>query len=209
MSGESSQPWQAKHTASRLQRTTTMTRPSVVLAASGPLCVIVDTWNTKRQTFEQQASSRKRRGGRSGRQAKPPQKSSKEYAIGGPRFAMGMRSGPSLFLPTVKSRDFVQKPLGETLFRSLSKFARPEREASESVPVTHWQALREESTHGRPRAFVGRSCQVYAGFQPPSREAGTTCSHAAYMRCIRPIEVHEVPLNYHEAVAYGICTSQP
>ena len=183
-----------------------MTRPSVVLAASGPLCVIVDTWNTKRQTIEQQASSRKRRGGRSGRQAKPPQKSSKEYAIGGPRFAMGMRSGPSLFLPTVKSRDFVQKPLGETLFHSQS-LARPEREASESVPVA--QALREESTHGRPRAFVGRSCQVYASFQPPSREAGTTCSHAAYMRCIRPIEVHEVPLNYHEAVAYGICTSQP
>ena len=207
MSGESSQPWQAKHTASRLQRTTTMTRPSVVLAASGPLCVIVDTWNTKRQTIEQQASSRKRRGGRSGRQAKPPQKSSKEYAIGGPRFAMGMRSGPSLFLPTVKSRDFVQKPLGETLFILLQSLARPEREASESVPVA--QALREESTHGRPRAFVGRSCQVYASFQPPSREAGTTCSHAAYMRCIRPIEVHEVPLNYHEAVAYGICTSQP
>ena len=207
MSGESSQPWQAKHTASRLQRTTTMTRPSVVLAASGPLCVIVDTWNTKRQTFEQQASSRKRRGGRSGRQAKPPQKSSKEYALGGPRFAMGIRSGPSLFLPTVKSRDFVQKPLGETLFILFQSLARPEREASESVPVA--QALREESTHGRPRAFVGRSCQVYASFQPPSREAGTTCSHAAYMRCIRPIEVHEVPLNYHEAVAYGICTSQP
>ena len=206
MSGESSQPWQAKHTASRLQRTTTMTRPSVVLAASGPLCVIVDTWNTKRQTFEQQASSRKRRGGRSGRQAKPPQKSSKEYAIGGPR-SMGMRSGPSLFLPTVKRRDFVKNRWGRPFFILFQSLARPEREASESVPVA--QALREESTHGRPRAFVGRSCQVYASFQPPSREAGTTCSHAAYMRCIRPIEVHEVPLNYHEAVAYGICTSQP
>jgi hypothetical protein len=183
-----------------------MTRPSVVLAASGPLCVIVDTWNTKRQTFEQQASSRKRRGGRSGRQAKPPQKSSKEYAIGGPRFdGNALRAFANC--STVKSRDFVQKPLGETLFLLLQSLARPEREASESVPVA--QALREESTHGRPRAFVGRSCQVYASFQPPSREAGTTCSHAAYMRCIRPIEVHEVPLNYHEAVAYGICTSQP
>ena len=96
---------------------------------------------------------------------------------------------------------------GRPFFILFQSLARPEREASESVPVA--QALREESTHGRPRAFVGRSCQVYASFQPPSREAGTTCSHAAYMRCIRPIEVHEVPLNYHEAVAYGICTSQP
>ena len=209
MSGESSQPWQAKHTASRLQRTTTMTRPSVVLAASGPLCVIVDTWNTKRQTFEQQASSRKRRGGRSGRQAKPPQKSSKEYAIGGPRFAMGMRSGPSRFFQLSKAVILFKNRWGRPFFFFFQSLARPEREASESVPVAHWQALREESTHGRPRAFVGRSCQVYASFQPPSREAGTTCSHAAYMRCIRPIEVHEVPLNYHEAVAYGICTSQP
>ena len=123
--------------------------------------------------------------------------------------SMGMRSGPSLFLPTVKRRDFVKNRWGRPFFILFRSLSRPEREATESIPVAHWQALREESTHGRPRAFVGRSCQVYASFQPPSREAGTTCSHAAYMRCIRPIEVHEVPLNYHEAVAYGICTSQP
>ena len=68
---------------------------------------------------------------------------------------MGMRSdGPSLFLSTAKKPfDFVPKPLGETRFafprrRSL---AVPEREAIESVPVA--QALREESTHGRPRAL--------------------------------------------------------
>ena len=189
MSGESSQPWQAKHTASRLQRTTTMTRPSVVLAASGPLCVIVDTWNTKRQTFEQQASSRKRRGGRSGRQAKPPQKSSKEYAIGGPRFAMGMRSGPSLFLPTVKSRDFVQKPLGETLFILFQSLARPEREASESVPVA--QALREESTHGRPRHLweeVVKSTQVsshHLGKQGLRAATQHTCAAYAPSKCTR------------------------
>ena len=67
---------------------------------------------------------------------------------------MGMRSdGPSLFLPTAtKPFDFVPKPLGETHFAfSRQSSAVPEREAIESVPVA--QALREESTHGRPRAL--------------------------------------------------------
>ena len=209
MSGESSQPWQAKHTASRLQRTTTMTRPSVVLAASGPLCVIVDTWNTKRQTFEQQASSRKRRGGRSGRQAKPPQRVARSMPLEDLVSRWECAPGLRYFFQLSKAVILFKNRWGRPFFILFQSLARPEREASESVPVAHWQALREESTHGRPRAFVGRSCQVYASFQPPSREAGTTCSHAAYMRCIRPIEVHEVPLNYHEAVAYGICTSQP
>ena len=68
---------------------------------------------------------------------------------------MGMRSddGPSLFLSTAKELLILfQKPLRQTRFafprRSL---AVPEREAIESVPVA--QALREESTHGRPRAL--------------------------------------------------------
>ena len=67
---------------------------------------------------------------------------------------MGMRSdGPSLFLPTAKKPfDFVLKTVGGDPFCIPStKLAVPEREAIESVPVA--QALREESTHGRPRAL--------------------------------------------------------
>jgi hypothetical protein len=68
---------------------------------------------------------------------------------------MGMRSdGPSLFLPTAKKPfDFVPKTVGGTpVLHSLDEvWPCREREAIESVPVA--QALREESTHGRPRAL--------------------------------------------------------
>ena len=192
MSGESSQPWQAKHTASRLQRTTTMTRPSVVLAASGPLCV--DTWNTKRQTFEQQASSRKRRGGRSGRQAKPPQKSSKEYAIGGPRFAMGMRSGPSLFLPTVKSRDFVKNRWGRPFFilfqSNLVWRGRSVRLANPSRSHTGRRCARKARTDVRVHLWeeVVKSTQVsshHLGKQGLRAATQHTCAAYAPSKCTR------------------------
>ena len=167
-----------------------MTRPSVVLAASGPLCVIVDTWNTKRQTFEQQASSRKRRGGRSGRQAKPPQKSSKEYAIGGPRFAMGMRSGPSLFLPTVKSRDFVQKPLGGDPFHSPSKFGEAGSMRLANPSRSHRRCARKARTDVRVHLWeeVVKSTQVsshHLGKQGLRAATQHTCAAYAPSKCTR------------------------
>ena len=40
-----------KHTASRLRSTTTMTTSVCATLGCGPLCVIVDDWNAKRQAF--------------------------------------------------------------------------------------------------------------------------------------------------------------
>lgn len=68
---------------------------------------------------------------------------------------------------------------GRPFFILFQSLARPEREASESVPVA--QALREERTHGRPRAlreYLVKPPQV--SIYHLGKQRRTSCSHAAY-----------------------------
>ena len=77
-------------------------------------------------------------------------------------------------------------PFSIILFQSL---ARPEREASESVPVA--QALREDSTHRRPRHLweeVVKSTQVsshHLGKQGLRAATQHTCAAYATSKCTR------------------------
>ena len=153
MSCESSQARQAKHTASPLQRTTTTTTSVCATRGSGPLCVIVAAWNTKRHAF-----SKRRPESEEAVEAEDQRSRRNRVARSMPLYDLVSRwecapTGLRCFFQLPKSCLILfQKPLGETRFafprRSL---AVPEREAIESVPVA--QALREESTHGRPRAL--------------------------------------------------------
>ena len=56
--------------------------------------------------------------------------------------SMGMRSGPSLIVQLSKAVILFKNRWGRPFFILFQSLARPEREASESVPVAHWQALR-------------------------------------------------------------------
>ena len=78
---------------------------------------------------------------------------------------------------------------GRPFFLLFQSLARPEREASESVPVA--QALREESTHGRPRHLweeVVKSTQVsshHLGKQGLRAATQHTCAAYAPSKCTR------------------------
>jgi hypothetical protein len=96
-------------------------------------------------------------------------------------------------LPTAKEPFFENKNTGGALFRlTRSKRSGEARACSHEAAVPVAQALREERTHGRPRALweeLVKPTQV--SIYRLGKQGRTSCSHAG----IRTISVRHVPVN--------------